>query len=86
MGEFVPKGNAVIQYLNSLHAEEVLEKLQDLQVGNKLVKVRRVDLAREKVVTTNCTAPTEELQTSFLLTFPKQRASGAEHAVHPRLE
>lgn len=73
MGESVPKGYCIVEYLNPLHAEEAYKKLQDLQVGDKLLKVKRVEVVREDTAVANRTAPTRELQTSFLLMFPKLR-------------
>ena len=73
-GESVSKGYCFFEYFDSRNAEKALLKLNGLAIGDKLLKVSKVEqtTVKQKVLA-NRTAPTKEVQTSFLLMFPKLR-------------
>lgn len=73
MGEAVSKGYCLFEYYDSRHAEEALQKLNGLEIGDKVLKVNRITAPDEKKKEGVTKAPTKEAETSFLLMFPKLR-------------
>ena len=73
-GESISKGYCFFEYFDSRNAEKALLKLNGLEIGQKLLKVSKVEQTEVKSkVLANRTAPTKEVQTSFLLMFPRLR-------------
>lgn len=73
-GENISKGYCFFEYFDSRNAEKALLKLNGLEIGQKTLKVSKVEQTEVKnKVMANRTAPTKEVQTSFLLMFPKLR-------------
>lgn len=73
-GESLSKGYCFFEFFDSRNAEKALLKLNGLEIGQKLLKVSKVEVNQQaKEAVTNRTAPTKEVQTSFLLMYPKLR-------------
>jgi splicing factor U2AF subunit len=75
MGEAVKKGYCFFEYYDSRHAEEAMKKLNELEIGDKKLKIQRVEARAEERAEKARTAPSKERQTSFMLMFPKLRDS-----------
>jgi len=73
MGESVKKGYCLFEYYDSRHAEQALQKLNDLEIGDKKLKIERIEAKVEQRVDVVKVAPTKERQTSFMLMFSKLR-------------
>ena len=73
MGEALSKGYCFFEYYDSRNAEIALQKLHDLEIGDKKLRVQRINLSDNNKNEGNKKAPTKESETSFLLMFPKLR-------------
>lgn len=73
MGEAVSKGYCFFEYFDATQAENALAKLNDLEIGDKKLKVQRLGQAEDKKKEGVKKAPTKEKETSYLLMFPRLR-------------
>lgn len=73
-GESISKGYCILEYQNITDAEKAISSLAGQVVGDKELRIQKmVDVGHQKSREKAQVAPTTEIQTSFLLMFPKLR-------------
>ena len=70
-GEKISKGYCIVEYFNSKDGEDALKNLQNLAIGDKNLILKKIET--QKKIQKSKSAPTKEMETSFLLMFPKIR-------------
>ena len=70
-GEKISKGYCIVEYFSNKDGENALKNLQNLKIGDKNLVLKKIET--QKKIFKNKNAPTKEMETSFLLMFPKIR-------------